>query len=97
MATLAPCTETVNEPISLRRQVWALSYRLSVGFVFLKCASGNKNLEIQCKEIVETLFITLYSALFLKTLDINLFLASILEIIVHLFLNWFVFILLTLR
>lgn len=93
---VAPHTETVNEPISLRRQVWALSYRLSVGFISLKCALGNINLEIQRKDIVETLFITLYRALFVKTLDINLFLVLILEIIMHLFLNWFVFILLTL-
>lgn len=74
-----------------------LSYYLSVGFIFLNCASGNTiSLEIRYKDIAETLFITLYSALFMKTPDINVFLALVLEIIVQLFMNWSVYILLTL-
>ena len=68
-----------------------------VGFISLSCALGDtRSLEIQCEDIVETLFITLYSALFVKTLGVNLFLALGLEIIVQLFPNWYDFVLLTL-
>lgn len=67
------------------------------GFIFLSCALGDtRSVEIQCEAIVETLFITLYGALFVKTLGVNLFLALGLEIIVQLFLNWNDFVLLTL-
>lgn len=73
--------------------MWAHSYCLSVRFTFLSFALGNTiNLEIQCKDVLETL-VTLYSTLFVKTLGVNLFLALVLEIIVQLVLNWFVFIL----
>lgn len=62
----APCPVTLDEPVSLRRQVWALSYSLSRRFASLSCALGNtKSLWIQCQDIIETLFITLYRALFL--------------------------------
>jgi len=65
--------------------------------LLLTCALGNTvHLEIQCKDVVETLFIARYSALYVKTVGVNAFLALVLEIIVQLFPNQFVFILLTL-
>lgn len=73
----APCTETMEEFPALGSPVGGSRLLpLNSTHLLLTCALRNTvYFEIQCKDIVEMLFIARYGALFVKTLGIKSFLA----------------------